>query len=148
MITNLNELRAAHKRLVLETRQGIEASMKLGEEHAKFHVKHRAGFRHRTGRVARGTTGRIVRTRSGAVLTMNNLARHANFLEGGTRPHAIVAKRGRALRFVVGGQVMFRRRVWHPGTRPFHFMRNASDAAWIRTGVGLRRNMHSNAARF
>lgn len=45
------------------------------------------------------------------------------FLENGTRAHVI---RGNPiLRFVVNGQVLFRRMVRHPGTKPRPFMREA-----------------------
>lgn len=40
----------------------------------------------------------------------------------GTRPHEIRPKRRKALRFVQGGRVVFRSRVWHPGTKPNRFM--------------------------
>lgn len=54
----------------------------------------------------------------------------AKFLENGTRAHEI---HGRPfLRFVVNGQVLFRRMVNHPGTRPRPFMfeaRNIGETA-------------------
>lgn len=40
----------------------------------------------------------------------------------GTMPHEIRPNRRKALRFVVGGQVMFRGRVWHPGTKANRFL--------------------------
>jgi len=40
----------------------------------------------------------------------------------GTPPHEIRPNRRKALRFVVGGQVMFRTRVWHPGTKANRFL--------------------------
>ena len=43
----------------------------------------------------------------------------------GSAPHEIRARRGRALRFVVGGRVMFRTRVWHPGTRGTYYLTRA-----------------------
>lgn len=42
-----------------------------------------------------------------------------------TRPHEIRARRRQVLRFVVGGRVVFRRRVWHPGTRGTQFLTKA-----------------------
>lgn len=49
----------------------------------------------------------------------------AVFLESGTRRHPIVAS-GRALRFSISGQTVFRKRVMHPGTRATHFLSNAA----------------------
>lgn len=50
----------------------------------------------------------------------------ARFLEYGTPPHVIVAH-GKALRFTVEGQVLFRRWVKHPGTAARPFMHEARE---------------------
>lgn len=52
-------------------------------------------------------------------------ARHASFVEQGTRPHAIMPKRARVLRFQAGGRTVFAARVNHSGTRPRPFLRPA-----------------------
>lgn len=51
----------------------------------------------------------------------------ARFLENGTPPHVISARRTSALRFRVNGQTLFRRTVQHPGTAERPFMRQARD---------------------
>lgn len=43
----------------------------------------------------------------------------------GTRPHLIRARRGKALRFEIDGQVVFAKVVRHPGTRPNNFLGQA-----------------------
>lgn len=43
---------------------------------------------------------------------------YAQIVTSGSRPHIIQARTAKALRFVVGGQVVYARRVHHPGTRP------------------------------
>ncbi|MET9818342.1 hypothetical protein [Streptomyces sp. NPDC006355] len=43
----------------------------------------------------------------------------------GTPPHIIRARRAKYLRFEVGGQVLFRKMVRHPGTDPNDFMGRA-----------------------
>jgi len=50
-----------------------------------------------------------------------SVARHARYLDEGTRAHAIVARNARFLRFFQGGRVVFRRSVWHPGTKARDF---------------------------
>lgn len=40
----------------------------------------------------------------------------------GTPPHIIRARRKKSLRFTVGGKVVFRRSVHHPGTTGTHFL--------------------------
>jgi hypothetical protein len=52
-------------------------------------------------------------------------ARYVMAHHDGTAPHEIRARRRQSLRFVVGGRVMFRRRVWHPGTRGTRFLTRA-----------------------
>lgn len=47
------------------------------------------------------------------------------FVLDGTRPHIIVPRRAKALRFIVGGDVVFTRRVRHPGTRANNFLGRA-----------------------
>lgn len=53
---------------------------------------------------------------------------HLAALEEGSRPHLIRA-RGRALRFVAGGVVLFRKEVQHPGTTGRHMFRDGAQAA-------------------
>ncbi len=55
-------------------------------------------------------------------------APYASWVNDGTEPHAIVAH-GRALRFEVGGDILFRASVQHPGTQPDGFMERAAAKA-------------------
>ncbi len=54
-------------------------------------------------------------------------AKHARFVEAGTAPHEIKAKRRGTLRFVANGETIFRRKVMQPGTAPAPFMQEAAD---------------------
>lgn len=47
---------------------------------------------------------------------------YAAAVEFGTRPHTIVPKSGKALRFNIAGRVVFARSVRHPGTAGVHMM--------------------------
>ncbi|MFB8347909.1 hypothetical protein [Streptomyces niveus] len=47
------------------------------------------------------------------------------FVLDGTRPHIIRPRRAKALRFAVGGRVVFAAYVRHPGTRANNFMERA-----------------------
>lgn len=49
-------------------------------------------------------------------------ARYAPAVEFGSRPHVIVPRRRKVLRFSAGGRVVFTERVNHPGTKPRPFM--------------------------
>ncbi|MDQ0761978.1 hypothetical protein [Streptomyces canus] len=48
-----------------------------------------------------------------------------HYVLSGTRPHLIRPRRAKALRFEVGGEVVFTRLVRHPGTRPNNFLARA-----------------------
>ena len=56
-------------------------------------------------------------------------ARYAKFVEEGTKAHEIRARRATFLRFEKDGEVVFRRRVFHPGTKPTRFMQSARNVA-------------------
>ena len=56
---------------------------------------------------------------------------YAGYEHDGTAPHEIRARRKKALRFVLNGQVVFRRRVWHPGTTGTLFLTMALPYAAI-----------------
>lgn len=54
-------------------------------------------------------------------------APYAKFVEEGTRPHLILPRRAKVLRFVQNGVVRFARGVFHPGTEPRPFMKDAAE---------------------
>lgn len=78
-----------------------------------------------TGKLRNSTTGQILRLGNGAMrLEIRQNARtDAGYLYGmgvigGTRPHIIRPVRARALRFMIGGRVVFAKLVHHPGNAP------------------------------
>ena len=75
------------------------------------------------GRTRRGPYVEVWAGRPGMKYTM---AEH-----DGTPPHIIRARRRKALRFVVGGRVVFRRQVRHPGTTGTLFLTMALPYAAI-----------------
>lgn len=68
-------------------------------------------------RFANQWQSRYRETENGAEQSFENKAPHAPFVLFPTKPHAIVAKRAKVLRFEVNGSLIFRRRVAHPGTK-------------------------------
>lgn len=58
---------------------------------------------------------------------------YAQMVHDGTRPHIIRPRTAKALRFVIGGQVVYARVVHHPGTRARPFLDRA-----LREVVGGR----------
>ena len=92
--------------------------------------------------VLTGNLGRTIRERSitqpapliveGGVDAGGRDAPYAPFVHQGTRPHVIMPRNARALRFEVGGRTVFARRVNHPGTRARPFLKNAADRVIAR----------------
>ena len=78
----------------------------------------------RTGRLRRSI--RMRRIRRGYEVSMGGgEAPYAGFLEYGTRGHVIRARRARALRFEIRGEVVYAKYVHHPGLKPRRIMAEA-----------------------
>lgn len=95
-------------------------AMATGVSAAEQHAKSTSLFKDRRPKTrstirgeASGTTGKL---RAGGAV---------HFLENGTRPHVIEARPGKILSFVQNGVRRFAKRVYHPGTKPRPFMRQA-----------------------
>lgn len=86
-------------------------------------------------------------------------ANYAAAVESGTRPHVIVPRRRKALRFAAspggarlsgtprsGSDVIFAKRVRHPGTRPQPFMLPGALAAVRRFGADIIVGLWNKAA--
>lgn len=54
-------------------------------------------------------------------------AHYARVVHDGTAPHVITPRTRSALRFTVGGRVVYARRVFHPGTRGRPYLTTALD---------------------
>jgi hypothetical protein len=58
----------------------------------------------------------------GQKMTIGSKVNHAYIHHQGTRPHVIMAKPGKHLRFTSRGRVVYARRVMHPGTKPNKYL--------------------------
>jgi hypothetical protein len=88
----------------------------------------------RTGRLFTSIDTRIGATGRGvyvAVVAGGKGIKYTGYEHDGTAPHEIRARRKKFLRFVMDGQVVFRRRVWHPGTTGTLFLTMALPYAAI-----------------
>lgn len=135
-IGRLTGLRAAVSR-------AIQAALRAAGAVAIAHVKARAPFLARSGaHSARFTTQAAVgRIPGGWRLRLTAPARHATYLEFGTRPHMIYPRRADFLRFEVGGRVVYARKVRHPGTKATRYLSRARDAAAAALGPDLGRRL-------
>lgn len=76
----------------------------------------------------------VTYSRGGTVITKQvvNEARHAEWIEFGTRPHMIVPRNGGYLRFQGSRGTVYARRVRHPGTRAYRIGQQAIQRARLR----------------
>lgn len=82
-------------------------------------------------------------------LRVSSHKRYAPFVEFATRPHVITARRKKTLRFFgKDGKPVFRRRVFHPGTKSTYFLRTATNEAYASFGERVRYKMGRQRFRF
>jgi hypothetical protein len=145
VITNLSDVQRAHSKLLSQTSAGIVLELADAGKFAVDYVKAHPTFTPRSGELQAKTRWVPIR---GHVVRIQNNAPHANAIEGGAMPHVIEARRGKALRFVSRGKVVFRRKVNHPGNRAFRFLYRATNAAGRVLAQGLESRMQRAAAAF
>jgi hypothetical protein len=107
------------ERLQTGVRDAVRNAAQEGAEEAK-----RVGrFKDHTGKLRSGIVAEYIRSSdSSARWDIVSKMKYSKFVEQGTRPHVIVPVRALALRFVINGQVIFARKVNHPGSKPYPFM--------------------------
>lgn len=71
-------------------------------------------------------------------VTVGTDVEYAPFVHDGTRPHIIRPRRAQALRFAVGGRIVYARRVRHPGTRARPFLDRALREVAAARGYSFR----------
>ena len=84
-------------------------------------------------------------------MIIRNTAPHASFIEHGTKPHVIRARRVNFLRFEWprgSGNIVFRRAVYHPGNRAYRFLWDATTESFRVFGFLLAADMQRVAQRF
>lgn len=79
-----------------------------------------------TGNLRAGGRMKMVIRSVGPAGIVEYIAKYAAAVEDGSGPHIIRARKKKALRFVVDGQVVFAKSVRHPGTRPRPFLSKAA----------------------
>lgn len=87
-----------------------------------------------TGTLRAGNQMAVARQAPGAVGWVYNNVQYADAVHDGSGPYTIRPKRGKALRFVVDGQVVFARSVRHPGTRGRPWITRAGRETAAATG--------------
>jgi hypothetical protein len=119
-ITNLPEFARTYNRAVAEMGRACYLGVRDGCREGVAEMLATRTWKDKTG-VTRGETRGYVTEHlgdEGAKGVMECAVPHASYLDSGTAPHAIVARRAKALRWYdSGGNPVFRKSVQHPGTR-------------------------------
>lgn len=131
----------------------FKAALKLAMVKAKLNSAeelHRLGFKivNRAQRYAPVDSGRLrssiaIQKRGedprGPYIDVGTRVKYANYVEYGTTAHEIKPKTKKALKFKGStGELVIRKRVYHPGTKPQPFLRPAlleAATEWKPTGI-------------
>ncbi|MCZ2439653.1 MAG: hypothetical protein LC119_05695 [Burkholderiales bacterium] len=148
MTFEIGPIVVGHNRFLTGVGRILTRELDAAGRFALTHVHAYADFKHRTGATSRATKYRVVGMATKRTVRLSNARRVATFLEYGTKPHIIRARRKQFLRFTVRGRVVFARRVRHPGTKPYRFLYNATDAAGRVLIANLRSDLATHARRF
>lgn len=145
---DIGALRRKHERFIRLQQESVSKAAHEAGQDAVNYVRSEPHFKPRTGKLQKLTEYRLIRTRTQRIVKVRNRAKYAAAIDSGSRPHTIAARRKKFLRFTVGGQVFFRKKVFHPGTKPTHFLYRANLHGYERLGHLLRETQSQIAKRF
>lgn len=155
---DLAKIKRGHQRFLAEHQRAVDSvinSEKLTALEQNYVLDH-GGFRSRSGNLINETKATILRTgRGNLIVKSTNAAAYAAAQDRGSglygpkhSEYPITAKNGKALAFMSGGKLIFRRSVMHPGVKPTRFLYNANDAAFRTCRLWLREAMSKAAKSF
>lgn len=145
---SLDELRRKHVRARDAIRKAVDqAATEAGGDAVTFSREHHR-YKSRTGALENATLARTVRLRSGAKVVLKNAKAYAASIDMGARPHVITPRRGKFLRFMSGGKIVFARRVQHPGNQAYRFLYNATRHGYRMLAKRLTERLASVARKF
>ncbi len=130
-------LLALEAKLLSAVRQALGQSAALAAQVARSTTT----FKDRTGSLRASIKREGISEWHQRVKAGGSSARHALFVEAGTRPHPIVA-RAQFLRFEQHGSIRYARRVFHPGTKATNFMLTARNAGATNLAIFVERAAH------
>lgn len=137
VVPELNEMRQRFGHAPEVVREEQYRAMQVATLVAEGEVARRTPVK--TGRARNSITSRVEQRGDTVYGTVENLPlKYIRPLEFGSRPHTITPTHAKALRFSMGGRIVFAKSVHHPGTRGAHMFRDGMRAAepQIRTIFG------------
>lgn len=142
---NLDAIRAEHKRLLaVHKREITHALSDIGED-ARNHAQTQSlGFTLNVPSPTRSATNYTLHLSPRNMrVTVFNPTLVGRVMHSGSKAHAIKARKRKALKFAMGGVDVFRRGVWHPGTKATrwfdHLERHSQDFATKRLAQARQR---------
>lgn len=138
------ELRQRWARAMSVLESGLPRAVNTAVRGGAQHAINVHPYRDRSGDLTSSIRGELVMATKGeAVGEIRATAKYASFVENGTRPHVIEARRARFLRWESADGVHFAVSVNHPGGRPYPFL----GPALLRSETLLERELDLLAAR-
>lgn len=113
----INSMKLAQENLRKHVFEAVRRTAELAAGYAKVNTI----FKSRTGELRSSIRFRAGQFGSDVQAT----AKHARWVEEGTKPHIITPRRKKWLRFEQNGAIRFSQLVHHPGTKPRPFMSEA-----------------------
>lgn len=137
----IEQLREKSKR----SADAASVALALMASFARKHAQATKSFEDHSGRLR----AEIREGKSGRFHTfVKAYAPYASYVENGTKSHFIAARKRKMLAFKVGGRMVFRKAVLHPGARPRHFMADAeAEALGYGSGAASFEQFFATASR-
>lgn len=115
--------RASPRTTVDEMRRGLLEACRLIQSESR--AKHK--FRSKSGMLEKSVSYQVdIGKVEGVIELSPSVASYGHWVHTGTRPHDILPKNKRALRWVSGNGFAFAKHVHHPGTQPDEFLYEAA----------------------
>lgn len=127
--SNLTRIKQGHKKLIANTTTAIAEVVAEAGAKAVGYAKQYPRFTPRSGNLQSKNDWRSVRVAGGRILRVRNTAKYAAAIDKGARPHDISASRKPYLHFLGKRGWVRKKRVKHPGNRPYRFLYGATQVA-------------------
>ena len=124
--TDFDKLARAFEKAPQATRDMVRKQLKEAAEGIKDRASAEHRYKRQSGQLERD--GIVTRVEDNiAVIALNPRVPYGVYVHEGTKPHVILPKQKRVLRWNDGNGFIYSRRVMHPGTKPDQFLYNAAD---------------------
>lgn len=149
-IANIGLLKQQHGAFAQALRGELRLAMQEGGQWGKQWSHDHPNYKTRTGELRNATSFRLAMGMGGGKGTLSNAMPYAAPIDVGAKPHTIVPRTAKVLRFFWEklGRWVSLRKVSHPGNKPYHFLKSATQRAGGRFYLIMRERMAALAKRF